>query len=189
MTNAANNPPPSFKTEAGAEGWRPQEFDAATLRVVPTQTNFYFLENDDGVVTGNATKPQLGARFVGAAGEAFVQYDLLRRDVECHQASNIHSYDLIAIKDYRFIKIEVKTTTTVEIRDNGYTRYSFTVHNSQNNTNKYEEAGVEIFAFVALDIRSVLYLSKKDFDFNTQKMHIAPKRFLDSDSSFDRCFS
>jgi hypothetical protein len=183
-----NNPPPLFKSEAGPGDGRPK-FEPNTLCEVPTQTNFYFLENDDGVVTGNIETITSETKFVGAAGEAFVQYDLLRRDVECHHASGIHSYDLIAIKDYAHIKIEVKTTANVQIQNNGNRRYVYLLNKSHNkNRNKYEKAGVGIFAFVALDISSVVYLKTGDFDTSATMMILHPKDFENTNLTFNRCF-
>lgn len=183
-----NNPPGPLKAKAGAEPVAPQKFEPSTLRGVPTQTNFLnFFKNDDGVVTGNNNKAASESKFIGAAGEALVQYDLLRRDIECHHASHIHSYDLIAIKDYSFIKIEVKTTAKVDCRNNGYKRYSFTI-NGKGRNNRYEESGVGIFAFVALDIASILYFKAGDFDFSARHKHILAHHFKDSNLSFNRCF-
>lgn len=183
-----NNPPGLLNSEAGAACQGGQKFEPSTLREVPTQANFLnFFENDDGVVTGNNNNKSSDSKFIGAAGEAFVQYDLLRRDIECHHASHIHSYDLIAIKDYSFIKIEVKTTAKVDCRNNGYKRYSFTI-NGKSKSNRYEESGVAIFAFVALDIASILYFKASDFDFSLRHKHILAHHFKDSDLSFNRCF-
>lgn len=184
-----NNPPPSFKTDAAPDTPAPQNFQPATLRGVPLQTNFLnFFENDDGVVTCNNNKPTTESKFIGAAGEALVTYDLLRRDIECHGVSHIYSYDLIAVKDYRFIKIEVKTTGKVNCLDNGYKRYAFTINNNRGNNSKYEEVGVGVFAFVALDIASILYFKASDFDYSVRLKQIPADHFKDSDASFNRCF-
>jgi hypothetical protein len=89
---------------------------------------------------------------------------------------------LIAEVDGRLVRVEVKATRDMRLKG-GDLIYDFSFSKGKN---KYYP--VEIFAFVALDIPSVVYVHGMDLGARGHRKCIGKFRFSECDVSFSRCF-
>lgn len=125
----------------------------------------------------------LDPSLVGPAGEAFVEFDLLRRGVRVHRSVYGSGYDLIAEVGGRLLRVEVKATRDLRLKD-GKLTYEFAFAGSKKRT--YLE--VEVFAFVALDIPAVVYIHGMDLGSRGGRKTLGKSRFAQTEESFVECF-
>jgi len=97
---------------------------------------------------------------IGRAGQYLVLADLLLEGVQAFGTAEGANYDVVADKDGKLLKIQVKTTQKMRVmRDNAHPIYFFHIKRTGKNGAKFYEMGdFDIFALVALDIRKVFYL-------------------------------
>lgn len=97
---------------------------------------------------------------IGLGAEYLVAADLCLAGYRCSFAAAGLSYDLIADVAGRLLKIQVKATSKQKMVNTGSRSkkrlaYEFQAH--RQNGERYTGAA-DVFAFVALDIRSILYV-------------------------------
>ena len=125
------------------------------------------------------------AFFIGAAGEAFVRYDLLRRGINCAMAAEgTRGFDLFAASPQQIITIQVKAACNPTQQRNRADTYYFKLNRFVRSTPYI----ADVYAFVALDIPAVLYYRAKDLNTAAKTYTISPGRFMEPDASFERCF-
>lgn len=103
---------------------------------------------------------------LGKAGEYLVCADLITKGFVAFPSEQGLSYDVVLDNGIRLIKIQVKTTFGPRIvpqRHKESRCYIFNVkRKGRNNSKRYEDAEVDLFALVALDSRTIGYLVNRD---------------------------
>jgi hypothetical protein len=103
---------------------------------------------------------------LGKAGEYLVCADLITKGFVAFPSEQGLSYDVVLDNGSRLIKIQVKTTFEPRIvpqRNKESRCYIFNVkRKGRNNSKRYEDAEVDLFALVALDSRTIGYLANRD---------------------------
>lgn len=103
---------------------------------------------------------------LGKAGEYLVCADLITKGFIAFPSEQGLSYDAILDNGKRLIKIQVKTTLKPRIvpqRNKETECYIFNIkRKGKNNSKRYEDTDVDIFALVALDSRTIGYLTNKE---------------------------
>ncbi len=102
----------------------------------------------------------------GKAGEYLVCHDLIMKGAIAYPSEQGLPYDVILDMNGWLKKIQVKTTQkprTVPQRNKTTKAYIFNIkRHGKNNTKKYTDNDVDIFALVALDTMQVSYLENYD---------------------------
>lgn len=109
---------------------------------------------------------QARATEIGSAGEHIVCADILLSGLTAFQASQGLPYDVIIDVGHSLLRVAVKSTMKASrrpARESMRLCYQFAVTRSRRlasgktDTRKYNEADIDLVAFVALDIRAVAY--------------------------------
>ena len=97
---------------------------------------------------------------IGTAGEHLVVVDLLLKNVPAFLTGQGMPYDVVADWKGRLLKIQVKTTIQKRlIKQRANPIYFFHIKRTgKDGKNNYKIGDFDIFALVALDIRTVFYL-------------------------------
>lgn len=123
--------------------------------------------------------------YIGAAGEAFVRYDLLRRGINCATAAEgTRGFDLFASSPRELITVQVKAASIPVSGGKRAETYYFKL----NRFLRTEPFIADVYAFVALDVPAVLYYRAKDLNTAAKTFTICTSRFMEPDASFERCF-
>jgi hypothetical protein len=136
------------------------------------------------------------AKQQGQAGECLVELELLVRGYPVSRASDGEPYDLIMRHGRRFLGIQVKTCSRpLASQSSGRDgwRYGFTTKRGHRSgaQARYADGDVQIFAFVALDIRKVYFMSASG-DVEKTKQRWSPAVFTREDiteNSLARCLA
>lgn len=103
---------------------------------------------------------------LGKAGEYLVCADLITKGFIAFPSEQGLSYDVVLDNGSRLIKIQVKTTLEPRVvpqRNKDTHCYIFNIkRKGRNNSKRYEDAEVDVFALVALDSRTIGYLTNRD---------------------------
>jgi hypothetical protein len=103
---------------------------------------------------------------LGKAGEYLVCADLITKGLIAFPSEQGLSYDVILDAGNRLIKIQVKTTLQprkVPQRNKDTECYIFNIkRKGKGGVKRYEDNDVDIFALVALDSRTIGYLTNKE---------------------------
>lgn len=96
---------------------------------------------------------------VGKSGEYLVCSILLKQGYDCFLSAYELPYDILAEKDGKVFKIQVKTTQAPISTSKQKDIYRFGIRHGKGNLKRFEK--YDYFAFVALDIMKVAFLSKE----------------------------
>lgn len=103
---------------------------------------------------------------VGKAGEYLVCADLIMKGFIAFPSEQGLPYDVIMDNGKRLLRIQVKSTTMPRIipqRAKESQAYIFNVkRHGKNNSRRYDDSEVDVFALVCLDTRKVGYLRNDD---------------------------
>lgn len=99
---------------------------------------------------------------MGQAAEHFVAADLLRQGFDISFASACLPYDLIADNGSRLLRVQVKSTGGFAKSSKSENVYRFGLRRARGSTRRVEGGQVDVFAFVAWDIKQVAYLSASE---------------------------
>ena len=115
----------------------------------------------------------------GTAGEYLVCADLILKGYNAYLSSQGLPYDILADVDGELIKIQVKTTRkerAIPQRKKYTPAYLFYIKRcGKKGVKEYGENDFDVMALVALDIKRVAYVRKKQVK---KSMHLNRKRFL-----------
>ena len=98
--------------------------------------------------------PDLNATQLGTVGEQLVRYKLLRWGYEAVMLEQGNDYDLLVVDP--IIRIQVKSTCGIDKWRETPT-YKFNTRKGFCQSGRYEEGSIDCFAFVALDIETVVF--------------------------------
>lgn len=96
---------------------------------------------------------------IGKAGEYLVCACLLKQGYDCFLSAYELPYDILVEKDGKVYKIQVKTVTKPITTKKQKEIYRFGLRHGKGNLKRFEK--YDYFAFVALDIMKVAFLSKE----------------------------
>ena len=103
---------------------------------------------------------------IGKAGEYLTCFDLILKGHVAFPTEQGLSFDVVLVKDSKMYKIQVKTTRTVRAvpqRLKRTEKYLFHVKRcGKGGMQKYSKNDVDIFALVALDTKTIGYVSSKN---------------------------
>lgn len=103
---------------------------------------------------------------IGKAGEYLTCFDLILKGHIAFPTEQGLSFDVVLVKDSRLYKIQVKTTRTIRTvpqRLKRTEKYLFHVRRcGKGGMRKYSKEDVDIFALVALDTKTIGYVSSKN---------------------------
>jgi hypothetical protein len=103
---------------------------------------------------------------IGKAGEYLVCADLIMKGFVAFPSEQGLPYDVLMDNGIRLLRIQVKTTTEPRIipqRAKESQAYIFNVkRHGKNNSQRYDDNEVDVFALVCLDTRKVGYLHNDD---------------------------
>lgn len=103
---------------------------------------------------------------IGKAGEYLVCADLIMKGFIAFPSEQGLPYDVLMDNGKRLLRIQVKSTTTPRIipqRAKESQAYIFNVkRHGKNNSQRYDDSEVDVFALVCLDTRKVGYLRNED---------------------------
>lgn len=112
---------------------------------------------------------------IGKSGEYLVCSNLLKQGFDCFLSAYELPYDIVAEKNGIFYKIQVKSTTSTISTTKTKDVYRFGIRHGKGNLKRFDK--YDYFAFVALDIMKVAFLSKEQLlNNNNQILTIAEFR-------------
>ena len=126
---------------------------------------------------------------IGKAGEYLVCSVLLKQGFDCFLSSYELPYDILAEKDGKTFKIQVKTTQKTISTKKHKDIYRFGLRHGKGNLKRFDK--YDYFAFVALDIMKVAFLTKEQvLNKNQEVLQIVEFRSNKSDyyTGNERCF-
>ena len=104
------------------------------------------------------------AQRIGAMGVHLVCYDLLHQGVDAFLGPEGASFDVVAQHHNTLLRIQVKTTGQPSTYAHSKECYRFGIRRGSgiHGTKRYRSACTDIFAFVALDIKAIAYVSASE---------------------------
>ena len=121
---------------------------------------------------------QPDCRCIGKIGEYLAAAELEIAGYACSFASEGLPYDLIVDTDAGVRKVQVKATRR-PLTHGTTTAYSFSGGSDGGHFAKYKGA-IDVFAFVALDLRRVMFMREEDVK-GSSNYRLAPKHFANAD--------
>ena len=116
---------------------------------------------------------------IGVAGEHLVCADLIMRGYNAYLSDQGLPYDVVADIEGKLYKIQVKTTRKerpIPQRKKHTPAYLFHIKRcGKHGAKEYQLKDFDIMALVALDIKAVAYISKKQ---TRKTMHLNREKFL-----------
>lgn len=95
---------------------------------------------------------------LGKAGEHLVCFDLLMQGYSAFLADKDSSYDIVVEIENTLKRIQVKTTAEIKSYSHSKDTYRYQTRRGRGARKRFDIDGVDIFAFVAMDIQKIAYV-------------------------------
>jgi hypothetical protein len=109
----------------------------------------------------NLTEPSIEIRL-GKAGEHFVCFDLLMQGYSAFLADKDSAYDIVVEVENTLKRIQVKTTASIKNYSHAKNMYRYGTRRAKGVRKRFDIDEVDVFAFVAMDIQKICYISIKE---------------------------